>query len=312
LFILIFGLGFKLDDPANLGGRHVAALVRYLTADPTLVPELAARHARFTVPARPYSPAYIQQQLSFLRTFSGWIGKRGLVLPAEAYVRDKALVTRHGNAQADRSWSAAGVDFNTIVAAVAKRDPVVALQLEVLYVFGLRRKEAVMFSPATAEIPADALPVSAEPGRYLMFLRVKRGTKGGRLRYIAIRNAYQEQVLARALAVAPRPGQHIGHPGWPLKKALDHFSYVLRAEGVTKRALGVTPHGLRHQFAVDLYFELTEVPAPIRGGGPVDPEARHAAYREVARQLGHGRPRISGAYLGSPSAGRPSGASPET
>jgi integrase len=74
---------------------------------------------------------------------------------------------------------------------------------------------------------------------------------------------------------------------------------VLTLVGATKAGLGVTPHGLRHQFAEDLSFDLTGLDAPARGGAPEhDPALRQAVYLEVARQLGHGRPRISGAHLG--------------
>jgi integrase len=63
----------------------------------------------------------------------------------------------------------------------------------------------------------------------------------------------------------------------------------------------VTPHGLRHQFAGDLYFEIAKVKAPVQDGEPlVDAASMKDAYRQVARQLGHNRPQISNAYLGSP------------
>jgi integrase len=66
------------------------------------------------------------------------------------------------------------------------------------------------------------------------------------------------------------------------------------------RNWGVTPHGLRHQFAGDLYFEITTVEPLVRGGrAPLDAAAMQAAYLEVARQLGHSRPGISNTYLGS-------------
>jgi hypothetical protein len=237
--------------------------------------------------------------LSFLRALCDWIGKPGMVLPAKSYVSDPALVSRSTNAVRDRTWSGAQVDVEAVLAKVTQADPVVGLQLEVMLRFALRRKEAVMFCPALAEVPAHALPAGASPGDYLAFLRVKRGTKGGRVRYTAIRNDRQRQVLERALAAAPRPGMHIGRPGQSLKQALDRFSNVLRRCGVSRRQLGVTAHGLRHDFAADLYFELTDMPAPIKGSpANIDPAVMSAAYLEGARQLGHGRPRITGAYLG--------------
>jgi integrase len=172
--------------------------------------------------------------------------------------------------------------------------------------FGLRRKEAVMFVPRLAEVPAHALPASAAPGTYLAFLRIKRGTKGGRVRYTAIRNPAQSRALAAALDAAPN-GRHIGYPGLSLKQALRRFSNTLHRAGVSRRELGVTGHGLRHQFAADLYVELTDFEPPVRGGEVIDPATMEAAYLAVAVALGHGRPQIAGAYLGRRD-GRPTAA----
>ncbi|MCS0592526.1 integrase domain-containing protein [Massilia norwichensis] len=299
ILALLRAAGFKIG-PWQLSGRHIVFLMRYWTADEQVVDELRKRGSTLKPRTTPLSPAYIQQQLSFLRSLAAWIGKAGLVLPGRRYVDDPSLVSRASNAVRDRTWSGAEVDRDEVIARVTRMDPTVGLQLEVMLAFGLRRKEAVMFSPALADVPSHALPDGVEAGAFLAFLRIKRGTKGGRLRYTAIRNDYQRQVLARALMVAPRPGMHIGKPGLTLKQSLDRFSNVLRRCGVSQRELGVTPHGARHEFGADLYFELAEVPPPIKGGAAaLDPNSMTAAYLEVARQLGHGRARITGAYLGA-------------
>ena len=299
-FKTLKGLGFKFN-PLNLGGRHIEILVRYWTADPVLFAELKASNTKTSIEPlpHPHSPAYIQQQLSFLRVYSAWIGKAGLVKTPTSYVSDPSLVTRCGVAQRDHSWRAAGVDIEAALERVACIDPYVALQLEVVLAFGLRRKEAVMFRPGLAEVPAHALPANAgDDQRYVAFLKVKRGTKGGRLRYVAIRSDFQRAVLKRALACAGSASGHIGIPGLSLKQALDRYSYVLRKAGVTKELLGVTAHGLRHQFAGDLFYEITGIEAPVAGGKLSDADQLRAAFLEVARQLGHSRPQISGAYLG--------------
>jgi hypothetical protein len=54
------------------------------------------------------------------------------------------------------------------------------------------------------------------------------------------------------------------------------------------------------RFVVHLYFELTGALPPIKGGDPhLAREARDPAYLQATRQVGHARPQISGAYLGS-------------
>ena len=86
-----------------------------------------------------------------------------------------------------------------------------------------------------------------------------------------------------------------------LKQSLKRFDNVMQKVGITKRQLGVTAHGLRHQFAHDFHIELAGVQAPVRGGDIcVDPEILKAALLEIARQLGHSRPQITNVYLGSP------------
>src|SRR5439155_1446727 len=82
-----------------------------------------------------------------------------------------------------------------------------------------------------------------------------------RLRFVAIRNDEQRAALERALPFASHPSSHLGHPGLTLKQCLKRFDNVMRKAGVTKKELGVTAHGLRHQFAQDFHVELTDVQA---------------------------------------------------
>jgi len=313
-FKLLRHLGYQLG-PASLGGRHVRHLVLHwcgLAAPPDAPPPTPQ-----APPPHAYSAAYIQQQLSFLRALAGWIGKPGLVMPAERYLspEQRPLVRRHLAASHDHSLSARHTGAGDVLSRVAAIDPWVGVQLQLMWAFGLRRKEAVMFCPQLADVPAWALPANADATTgYVSFLRVKRGTKGGRLRYTAVRNDVQRSALAAAKALVRSPGDHVGRPGRTLKQALERFKYVMRRAGLTRDQLGATSHALRHEFANDLYFELAGVPSPVRGGLGLEPEAMLEAYLEVARQLGHGRPQISGAYLGKmaapPAARAPQGLAP--
>lgn len=299
IFKLLRDASFKFA-PYKIGGRHIEFLMRYWTAAPKVEEELKKRGSKLRALQSPLMPSTIQSMLSTLRTYCEWINKPGMVRSAEHYV-DKSLVRRNSNTTRDRTWSGANVDPADIVAKVTQADPVVGLQLEVMLAYGLRRKEAVMFCPTRACVPAYALPDDETSTQYLSFLEVKRGTKGGRVRYVALRSETHKSVYERALKAAPHEGSHIGYPGKTLKQALDRFSNVLRKYGVTKKQLGVTPHGLRHEFASDLYYELTDALPPVKGRHPhLAREVMEAAYREVAHQLGHGRPQISGAYLGKP------------
>jgi len=304
MFTLLRELGFQVA-PQNLGARHVAVLMSYWTAQPFDGGEEARRGTKLDWPKAPYSAAYIQQQMSILRTFSGWIKKDGLVKAAERYVENSKLVRRTYCAIEAKGWEAHGVDVRAKIEEVRRVDQHVAVQLRMMIAFGLRRKETVMFNPRMAEVPAHAMPATHPPGeRYISFLRIKRGTKGGRLRFAAVRSEDQREALQEACKLARGPRGHIGRPGLSLKQSLDLFSNVVRQVGLTKKELGVTPHGLRHQFAGDLYFDIAKVKAPVQDGEPLaDAETMKDVYRQVARQLGHNRPQISNAYLGSPQRG---------
>ncbi len=303
-FTLLRRLGYQID-PAQLAGRHIQMLVDYWTCNARIVDRCRQRGVAML--ERPYSTGYIEQQLSFLRVYAdGWIGKPGMVHPLADYVEDPARFKRSYTAKEDRSWEGNAVEYKRVVETVAAIDPRVAAQLALLLAFGLRRKEAVMFMPHSAVVPCESVPMSQHASdRYAVFLRVQRGTKGGRLRFVAIRNDDQRSALDLALQFAPHPSSHLGHPGLSLKQSLKRFDNVMQKAGISRKQLGVTAHGLRHQFAQEFHVELTDVQAPVRGGDVcADPEALKAALLEIARQLGRNRPSVVRAYVGS--RGRPS------
>ena len=101
------------------------------------------------------SAATVQTELSHLRTFAGWIGKPGLVRPAESYVSAPASVTRRYAATTDRSWSARTADPDALIEAIAREDAWVGAELRLARAFGLRVKEAVMLQPRLAELIRD-------------------------------------------------------------------------------------------------------------------------------------------------------------
>ena len=91
------------------------------------------------------------------------------------------------------------------------------------------------------------------------------------------------------------------------------FDYVMKKFGITKKQLGVTAHGLRHEVLIDQFERLTGQAAPVRGGIKLPTEIDKPARQEVAELAGHARKRASSAYLGQSvvmrrkTAGRPPG-----
>jgi integrase len=200
------------------------------------------------------------------------------------------LVRRRYVAVADKGWQAHGVNPDVLIEQIAAHDPWVGAQLRVARAFGLRVKEAVMLRPDCATKPDEA----GTPERYL---EVTRGTKGGRLRLVPIDTEPKRAALEAARRLVGRESGHLGHPARDLKQNLDRLHYVMRKFGVTRRALGITAHGLRHGYAADRYEALAGTPAPIRGGCAPEKTTDRRARLAVAEELGHGRKQIVGVYI---------------
>ncbi|TVO55925.1 integrase domain-containing protein [Denitromonas halophila] len=236
------------------------------------------------------SASTLQNRISHLRTLAQWLGKGGMVRPSHEYVTDSARVRRSGVATYDHSWSAAGVDVEGVLAMVSAMDDYVGFQLRLCHAFYLRREEAVMFRPHRAD-KGDRI-------------EVLDGTKGGRMRIVPLTTDYQRRVLDEAKSRVRSRNGHVGDPNRNLKQALNRFSYVLRRCGVSKEALGVTPHGLRHQGLNDTFESLAGIPSPIRCADPArvlaaaDPDKVDHARQVVAEIAGHSRLSISGSYIG--------------
>lgn len=260
-------MGYMIENPANLGERHVQALV-----------------ARWDGAGQ--SAATIQNKLSLLRIFARWIGKPGLVRASAAYASTPGRLRRAYAARVDKSWSAHGVDFDALVTRVSTYDRYVGVQLKLAEAFGLRRQEAVLIKP-----------LRSWQGEYL---RVIAGTKGGRERLVHVVSDQQRAVLEEACALAHANRGFISERRLTKTQALRRFTYVLDRCGVTRAELGVTAHGLRHEFA-NRRLESLGIVSPVRGGakGQLPREEEAAAKLTVSEELGHSRLDVTAAYYGT-------------
>ena len=163
------------------------------------------------------------------------------------------------------------------------QDEHVRMSLELQRAFGLRREEAMKFTPSYAD-KGDHIQLKAS------------WTKGGRPRSISIRTDLQRDVLDRARRLTG-----FGSLIPP------HRSYVqqLRVyEGNTTRAGLSSMHGLRHAYAQERYEELAGWKCPAAGGPDSkhltseQREADHEARLTLSQELGHERSQITTAYLG--------------
>jgi site-specific recombinase XerC len=162
-------------------------------------------------------------------------------------------------------------------------DPYVRLSLQLQAEFGLRREEAIKFSPNYA-IKHDHIKLKAS------------WTKGGRVRTVPIRNDEQRRLLEEIRALAK--GGALIPPERNYVEQRNRYDRQVRTVGIKN------PHSLRHAYAQRRYEELTGWKAPLAGGPAsksltIEQRARNKGAREtISRELGHGREEISAAYLG--------------
>jgi len=285
--------GFKtVPDPRNLGQKHIHAMVQVW------------QQAHL-------APATIQTYLSFLRGLAMWMGKHGFVRKPGHYGLSLEDYQRHESARRDKSWSAQGIDAEAVIAEVCQFDLRVGASLRLMSALGLRRKESVQFRPFQHVMPFSETGLPENQQQADRYAWVKG--KGGRVRWIPLDSPVHLAALEFAQGVVDSRDAHMGDPRRDLKRNLRRLDYVLEKFGITLRKRGATGHGLRHEVLNDAYEDITGVPSPVRGGGPVSPELDRAARLAVSQLAGHARARAAGAYIGTiikPGSGRPVG-SPE-
>lgn len=246
----------------------------------------------------------INKYVSTLRRVFALMGKRGTIPEGEEW---KQILRDHGIlrgtqgssliAKEPKGWRDHGLNVDSIIEAVAAEDPLVGCQMLMQLHFGLRVNESCQI------VPADS-----DKGDHIS---VWLGTKGGKPRTVKFSSVPEKQRVQRrvfdlALQIASQNRKRcLGDPSGSLRAMKNRMNYLARKHGVQREGLGVTMHGLRHQFACDLFYDLTGLPAPVlrqvdSAAYVAKAELVKAAVLEVARQMGHERAPIAYAYLGSP------------
>ena len=157
-----------------------------------------------------------------------------------------------------------------------------ALQLQAA--FGLRREEAIKFTPAYAD-RGDRVRIKAS------------WAKGGRAREIPIWNEHQRPVLDAAGLLAGGGALIPGGRNYAGQRKI--YERQTDAAGLARM------HGLRHAYAQARYEALTGWKAPAAGGprqrslSPARRRIDKAARMTIARELGHGRISVVAQYCGS-------------
>ena len=248
-------LGYKHMQAKSLKPKHVEALVS-LWKDQGL------------------SVGTLKNLLSGLRWWARHVGKPDII-PKNNDAFD--IGKRSQVAKESKAWELKEAHLARIT------DKNVVLSLRLQAEFGLRREEAIKFSPNYA-IKGDHIKLKAS------------WTKGGRARTVPILNDEQRVLLGRVKALAK--GGALIPPDKNYEKQLHRYERQIRTAGIKN------PHGLRHAYAQRRYEELTSWKAPAAGGPAskslsIDQRALDKGAREtIAEELGHSREQISARYLG--------------
>jgi integrase len=248
-------LGYRGMNSHSLKPKHVQALVGFWLSTGVAIGALKNR-------------------MSALRWWARKVNRQNVVARSnDAYgIPNRQFVTGQSKAR-----SVSDADLEKI------NDPHIRMSLALQAAFGLRREEAIKFSPSYAD-QGDHLELKAS------------WTKGGKARSIPIRSPLQRAVLDRAHELAGKGSLIPGHR---------NYRQQLRIyEGQTIRAGLSRLHGLRHAYAQRRYEELTGWTSPAAGGPPaksfsaeqrsLDEEARLT----ISRELGHERISIVRIYIG--------------
>jgi hypothetical protein len=217
----------------------------------------------------------LKNRLSVLRWWAKKVGKADIIAADNRVygIGRRKLVVQTSKAQA--------IDPDRLQKV---SDPYVRLSIRLEAEFGLRREEAIKFSPGYA-IQDDHIKLKAS------------WTKGGRTRTVPIRTDEQRQLLEEVKILAK--GGALIPPERNYVEQLHRYERQIRNAGMTKL------HGLRHAYAQRRFEELTGWKAPVAGGPAtksLNEEQRaldRGARETISRELGHERISISAVYLGS-------------
>ena len=251
----LVGIGYRHLTAHTLKPKHMEALTKQWIAEGL-------------------SAGTLKNRLSALRWWALKVDRQNVIAKSNAHygIPDRKFV-----AEVSKAKTVTAESLDKI------KDAHVRTSLELQRAFGLRREEAIKFSPSYAD-RGDHLELKAS------------WTKGGKARSIPIRTTEQREVLNRA--------RHLAGLGALIPSNRNYIQQLRLYEGQTLRAGLCKMHGLRHAYAQQRYRELTGWPAPAAGG----PESRmltaeqkaldRAARLEISQELGHIREQITTVYLG--------------
>lgn len=266
-------IGYRLQDPTNIGTKHIDALCKkWYNAG--------------------IAPGTMKSELSRLRIFCGWIGKNGIVKSLEEHLPqvDKAELHVSRVAKKSKSWSENGIDVAAKIREADELDWRFGLMLRMCLSFGLRRIEVVQMKPWKSD-KLDKLAVFE--------------AKNGRPRDIYIDTAEQRAVLDFVKSKIRKNtfmGWDCTERGEPstLEYSVGRYNRSMSKIGITKKEVDVSGHGLRAQFAENAALIAQMIPPTLGGtAGQMARDDLDVKRAQVSELLGHSRISITASYYGS-------------
>lgn len=248
-------LGYRGMRATSLKQKHVNAIVQYYQSE------------RLSI-------GTLKNRLAVIRWWAHKTNRSQVVAKNNAHyhIGSRQLVAKESKAQ---TLQQATLDKIT--------NPYIKMSLELQAAFGLRREEAIKFSPLYAD-QQDHIQLKAT------------WCKGGKARSVPIRNDQQRDVLNRVRLLAGR--------GSLIPPQLKYVQQMRIYEKQTAKVGLSNLHGLRHAYAQSRYNELAGWPSPLCGGptkkqmSPEQKEKDRTARLALSKELGHEREQITTAYLG--------------
>jgi integrase len=279
-------VGMPIRNVSELDSKHVMALIKKWEATPLEWKTIEVRVSS------------LRRVLDFLNkpniipkrgAFHKWLDENGVTVHHSRKSRDS---------ETSKAWTAHGVDPQEVMDRVNEGDPLIGLLMELQLAFGLRKQESYKLEPR-----------SSDEG---MRLYIWQGAKGGRARPIDFDDdpmiaEWQRDLLERAKVFALKhPQRRLSVPGLTDDQMNSRFNNVMIKYGVTQKELGVTAHGLRHEFAARRFSAASGLPPQNVGTVPASvyveqKENVKAARIKTSEALGHWREDITTSYVGSTS-----------
>ena len=279
---LVVDLGYKLQKIECLKQKHIKALVHYWE-DKGLAPKT------------------INDKMTFLRTMADWVGKRSMVKNASFYAKNPdALIVKSVPTKA-KDWSTQGIDPIDKINEVLRYNVNYGLVLVPMLFFGMRIQEAILFHPHE-DVAGD-------------IVTIVRGTKGSKLRTLKIKNDQQRAVIKMLRHyispgcnfISPRLKYNSRDPKRHTNKSRSYNAFSKACYGCFNRHGismddGIVPHGLRHEFVLNSFKEISGFDSPLREASKptkLTREVNKSTREQISREIGHNRDSITSAYAGS-------------